>query len=321
MVAPTVTSDDVTMRTESVVGDTRWLRRLRLLGVAAPVAFIVALQLIRPGLVDARWPEHGDEVIAALTALATIVFGWLMFELIGRSHRLVIEQRESHDRRERDHLLERERLATLLSERERIARELHDSLAQVLGVAHLRLTSVTADPALSPLPQVRRELDDLAGMCHEAYGDVREAILGLRESARADRSLVEGLQAYADAFTRRTGITTEVHAADDVRLDPIVELHMVRVAQEALTNVRKHSGASTAVIRLHQDPEWTFLEVEDNGAGFDPSRVQTGRDGFGLAATRERAELVGGRFTIDSAPGRGTRVAIHRPEVALGALA
>ncbi|MFT3876227.1 MAG: sensor histidine kinase [Propioniciclava sp.] len=208
---------------------------------------------------------------------------------------------------------ERMRAAALL-ERERIARELHDSLAQVLGVAHLRLHALAARPSVRADEPAHREVLDLAELCHEAYADVREAILALRESTNPDRTLLEHLRAYVATFSRTSGVPTSlvVHTGAEPCLAPCAEIQVVRIIQEALTNVRKHSGASGATVTVRALPHQVECTVADDGVGFEPADALSG-DGFGLTSMRERAEAAGGGLHVDSAPGRGTRVTVRVP--------
>lgn len=203
------------------------------------------------------------------------------------------------------------RESAVLTERVRISREMHDSLAQVLSVAHLRLWAIGARPELADSP-VRAELHDLAGICHEAHTDVRESIFGLRETARTDRSLVEGLDRCLESFER--------HAQVDTRLvvegrGPDLPIHrrmqLLRLVQEALTNIRKHADAQHATVRISCHEDETLLVVEDDGCGFETSAVT--QDRFGLETMRERAEAVSGQLHVDSTPGRGTRVTVRVP--------
>ncbi len=213
-------------------------------------------------------------------------------------------------------LRERDRLNATVAERERIARELHDSMAQVLGVTHLRLRAIGTNPAVQRAQDVAREVDDLAELAQDAYHDVREAILGLRSASNLDRGLVSSLAAYVEKFSRQSGVAVrlESRVARDPDLPPESEIQVIRVIQEALANVRKHAGAAHAVVRLTDDPDGTTIEVEDNGRGFDAAAVLTARDGgFGLQTMRERIELVAGTLAVDSEVGRGTRITVRIP--------
>jgi two-component system nitrate/nitrite sensor histidine kinase NarX len=204
---------------------------------------------------------------------------------------------------------------TILSERDRIARELHDSLAQVLGQIHLQLRGLEArtDGAA-----ISGDLAELADVADEAYRDVRETILGLRESIPSDGGLEAALRAYLAKYSRQTGIAAHLDCDGMAgrALSPKAEVQLLRVVQEALTNVRKHAGAMAVRVELRERDGTPVLSVTDDGAGFDPSRVGPSlTGGFGLRSMRERVELLGGTLDVHTAPGDGTRiVATLRPE-------
>jgi two-component system nitrate/nitrite sensor histidine kinase NarX len=214
-----------------------------------------------------------------------------------------------------ERMREGERQGAIVAERERIAREMHDSLAQVLGVTHLRLRALSAQPEVGALPEIEREIEDLADIQEEAYRDVREALLGLREASKPERGLMEGLRAFLVKYTQQSGVIARLDTDLDREppLSPRAEVQIIRVIQESLTNVRKHSGARTAVVRIASSPDATTIVIEDDGHGFDLGGTLMDRDGFGLHSMRERMELIGGTLTIDSAPGRGTRVIARVP--------
>jgi signal transduction histidine kinase len=208
-------------------------------------------------------------------------------------------------------LMQRDRLVAVLEERERLAREMHDTLAQVLGYLHLK--SEVARTALNAGEQakVHTELAEISSVSHEAYADVREAILGLRETVSPRRGFVAALREYAVKFSQQAGVPTQVEmrGCETLKLAPEAEVQLMRVIQEALTNVRKHSEARKACVSLdHQ--EGLRITIEDDGKGFDPAVMDNDRDRFGLFTMRERVERVGGRLEIDSVPGGGTRVCV-----------
>jgi signal transduction histidine kinase len=130
-----------------------------------------------------------------------------------------------------------------------------------------------------------------------------------------DRALMESLRAYLEKYQRQSGIPTTLdnEGAEDVVLPSRYQVQILRVVQEALTNVRKHSGATKAVVRVRDDLVLTTFVIEDDGHGFDVTSQPFTRDGFGLHSMRERMELLGGTLTIDSEPGRGTRVVAAVP--------
>jgi signal transduction histidine kinase len=205
-------------------------------------------------------------------------------------------------------------------ERERIARELHDSLAQALG--YVRLQAAAARDALAQgKPEaavtVLSQIGEVAG---DAYVEVREAILGLRSSGSGvERSLTDALTEYIQRFREQSGVDVglEIGAgAAQAGLAPAVEVQLVRIVQEALANVRKHARTARAQLRLdvvarNAGPRLRAAIVDD-GRGFD-LHVSTAGGHFGLAIMRERAEGVGGTFRVVTAPGQGTSVEVEMP--------
>lgn len=212
-------------------------------------------------------------------------------------------------------LRQREEMSAIIAERERIAREMHDSLAQVLATCHLRLCALERRHDVRDHEALVDEIAALGSMTHEAYVDVREAILGLRESSHTDRGLLASLRIYLEKFSHQTGLAghLETDLPDDLGIAPGTEIQVIRVIQEALTNVRKHAAASIAIVRVTSDDEAVSLVVQDDGRGFDPGATAGRDDGFGLHAMRERMALVGGTLSIHSTPGGGTRVIARVP--------
>lgn len=204
-----------------------------------------------------------------------------------------------------------------LEERERIAREMHDGLAQALGFLNLRL-SVTERMLDGGLPgPIRQELAEMRKVTGEAYEEVRQAIFGLRTMVSRGLGLVPTLSEYLHEFSQQAGIQVRLEVSEGdalLRLNPEVEVQLVRIVQEALHNVRKHSESTTAQVRLWREAEDLLVAIQDDGTGFDPvAPPADGRRHFGLATMRERAESVGGTLGIQSAPGTGTQVRLRLP--------
>jgi nitrate/nitrite-specific signal transduction histidine kinase len=218
-------------------------------------------------------------------------------------------------------LYEQAQQLAVLEERERIARELHDSLAQALGYIGLRAGLAMDHLESDDLAGLRSEIERVEETAEEAYTDVRASILDLR-SGSPERGLIPTLTEYLKKFSLETGIKAEIHVPEGVlpRLAPAAEIQLIRVVQEALTNVRKHAVAARAVVRFEcAEDESTIVSVEDDGRGFDLAGAEK-RAGahFGLQTMRERTESVGGSLEIETAPGRGTRVIAVFPSAARG---
>jgi two-component system nitrate/nitrite sensor histidine kinase NarX len=231
-------------------------------------------------------------------------------EYLGALSRLAAIALTSAQARENEHQ------SAILDERERIAREMHDSLAQVLGVTHLRLRALDSFQGVRDSLEIAVEVAALADICEEAYHDVREAILGLRDATRTERGLLDSLRAFLVKYTQQCGIQTSLVSDldHDLSLSPRSEVQVIRVIQEALTNVRKHSGASSATVWITESESTTTFVVEDDGDGFDPGGSLFNRDGFGMFTMRERMGLLNGSLSVDSTPGHGTRVIVGVPE-------
>jgi signal transduction histidine kinase len=203
-----------------------------------------------------------------------------------------------------------------LEERDRLGRELHDGLAQVLGYLHLKSKAVEGLLSSGEVAQAQAELREMQEVAQEAYGDVRESILGLRTTITPGAGLIPALTEYLHKFSQQSGISARLVVGDDARMEfaPAAEIQLLRIIQEALTNIRKHSQASRAWVRFEADREGVVITVEDDGQGFDPSRIgQDGQHHFGLQTMRERAESVGGNLHISTEPGQGTRVIVRLP--------
>src|SRR3990172_4103771 len=213
-------------------------------------------------------------------------------------------------------LLERERYVAVLEERERLAQEMQDSLAQVLGYLHIKAQTTKRHLDRGETARADGELADMATLAHEAYVDVREAILGLRETVSPTRGIVGTLQEYLQKFARQAGIAAELEVEGGAapQFPPEAEVQLVRVIQEALTNVRKHANASKAWVRIASLPSEIGISIEDKGRGFDPSSLNEDGPRFVVRTMRERVEPVVGRLEIESSPGCGTTVRIFLPQ-------
>ncbi len=197
-------------------------------------------------------------------------------------------------------------------ERLRIARELHDETAQALAslLVRQRVAERSPDPE-----SLQRTMADLRVLTAETLEGVRRMALELRPTMLDDLGLVAAVEAFGRQFAARTGIPVDVRMSRrPERLPPEVELVAFRVIQEALSNVARHSGANRAEVRLGASASLLSVSVADDGQGFEPETALDSRQrSLGLFGMRERAGLVGGRLSLDSAPGRGTRVRLEIP--------
>jgi signal transduction histidine kinase len=204
---------------------------------------------------------------------------------------------------------------TVVEERHRIAREMHDGLAQELGYLYLKTGELEGDPSISA---VRDNVREIKAVVARAYEDVRHAIFGLKVVVSRGMGLVATLAEYLHEFREQTGIPVKLKVADEraTRFSPQVEIQLIRIIQEALSNVRRHAQARQGRVTFDSEGGEAKVIVEDDGRGFDPEEAtRPGRVSFGLQTMRERAESAGGSLDVESEHGLGTRVIIRLPLV------
>ncbi len=194
----------------------------------------------------------------------------------------------------------------LLQERERLARDLHDSVTQSLYSLTLWIEAGQRSARAGDLAHVEEYLERLEEGTRQAVRDMRLLVYELRPPALEDEGLVGALQERLDAVEKRSGIQVQLEVQGDLDLPAEIEEGLYRIAQEALNNALKHAGASAIIVRLHAGSE-VELEIADDGAGFD-HHATSDMGGMGLANMQQRAAQLGGALRIVSTPGRGTRV-------------
>lgn len=207
-----------------------------------------------------------------------------------------------------------ERALAVMRERERIARELHDSAGQVLAFVNTQGQATRRLLARGNVELADEHLARLVEVAQEADTDLRESILGLRV-ALADQGLARALAAYLDQYQRRYGIRAELVSGEAVAgtaLEPFVEVQLLRIVQEALTNARKHSGARAVRVALECDAACVTVIIRDDGCGFAADDMRE-REGVGLRVMRERAREVGGDIVVRSTPGEGATIIVTTP--------
>ena len=192
-------------------------------------------------------------------------------------------------------------------ERRRVARDLHDEVNQSLTALLLRLEAAVQDAP----PSLKEELTQTKRLANQAMGELLDLARQLRPTALDDHGLVAALQTHVKEYNRRGPASAHFWADPTVRdLPPDVQVVIYRVAQEALVNAARHSGASRVEVSLEHSDSSVYLLVSDNGSGFAFAEEAKG---LGLSGMRERALLVGGSLEIDSSPGKGTSIKLEVP--------
>ncbi|MBS0467832.1 MAG: type IV pili methyl-accepting chemotaxis transducer N-terminal domain-containing protein [Proteobacteria bacterium] len=205
-----------------------------------------------------------------------------------------------------------EREAAVAQERALIARELHDSIAQSL--AFLKIQAQLLRDAIAKGRDAARDqgLAELDAGVRECYADVRELLVHFRTRTQ-DEDIESALRSTLSKFEHQSGLLAQLTMeGQGLPLAPDVQIQVLHIVQEALSNVRKHAGAKNVQLRVQRHPQWCF-EVRDDGQGFDPQGVQPDSLHVGLVIMRERAERIGATLTLDTQAGHGTRVTLVLP--------
>ena len=257
--------------------------------------------------------------LASLALMAGLIVAFLASRHVGRLQREIELQQLAEQQNRRD----LERLSARLvsaqeEERRSLARELHDAVGQSLTAIKMEmgvaLRGVEADS------RAHASLEEARALAESTLQSVRDLSQVLHPSMLDDFGLPEALRAHLRGFSRRTGIRAQLtHERMDDRLSPELEVCVYRIVQEALTNVARHSGASSCTVSLVRRDGLLHLTIEDDGRGISATALRPvdARRGLGLIAMRERAQALAGTFEVDNRREGGTRVIVRLPAPAV----
>jgi signal transduction histidine kinase len=283
-------------------------RRLLLfkwLMVVIPPVTVVVSQILLGSLMGHPMDGHAVSLLLAFPILVlAYIFAETMFRVLGRLQAEALA-------REQDILT----MNAVMQERERLSRELHDGVAQLVAHLLLRLDTIKELVEADRHQEAEAELERLRGITDEIYEDIGESITGLRTNV-AERGLIRALRDYVDQFEERHQIPVSLRADDAAdQLPPLAAFQLFRLIQEALTNVRKHAAAREATVTLTSNgPDELRVVIADDGQGFTPGIQRSGEARpLGLTSMRERVEALGGTFQVNSRPGSGTQVTATIP--------
>lgn len=205
---------------------------------------------------------------------------------------------------------------SVTEERGRIAREMHDGLAQVLGYLNLQVQTLQALLDQDKLDKLKDQLTQMREAVRTAHADVREDILSLRTTLANDKGMIPAIADYVDEFGIQTKKEVQFvnECGDEVNLSSLAQVQLVCILQEALSNVRKHSRANHVTVHVSKEgadeDQHVVLRISDNGVGFAASGSKRS---FGLQTMRERAQSVKGELRVDSILGKGTNLECRLP--------
>lgn len=243
----------------------------------------------------------------------------LLSALAGKSAIAIANAELYEDLREREQQLEKltsARVASQEEERRRIAREIHDGLGQMLTA--IKFNVEVLEDAVGSAPEEKKKLDEIKALLDSVMSEAREISYNLMPSVLEDFGLIPALQLLCENVSKRLNLSVSfrAHGVSD-RFDRGWEVNLYRIVQEALTNVAKHAGATSADVQLLGMERGARLVIEDNGTGFTMGGAVRGASregGIGIVSMRERALSFGATLSIESGPGKGTTVIVDIPE-------
>jgi signal transduction histidine kinase len=277
--------------------DRRRYRRLKLLTTIGPTLFVAVAETVRFYYLRTMLPPASVSLVAiAVTLVGAAGFSSYVFD--------VIEKMENERRTYQDAML-------ALQERERLAREMHDGLAQTLAVINLKVYQAKTLLDGQRLDELRRELDDIRGAVNKSYSEVRQSLYDLRAGKRLEEGFWTAVRTLAKDFQEGAKVGVEVTPLpnDSVPWNDMASVQILRIIQESLANIRKHAEAKHVQIRAAYVDDVVELKVTDDGKGFVMGPEPLNHH-FGLGIMQERAETFGGRVAIQSELGVGTVVTI-----------
>jgi signal transduction histidine kinase len=259
-------------------------------------------------------PDSGLATLIVATVIVSTLLGFLIEAIAHQSHQRLDLIRELQA--ERLARLDAEREAGVLAERARLSRDLHDTLAQ--GFTSIVMHLEAADAVMADGAPARRPLTDARRIARDSLGEVRQLVWALRPAQLRDGDLVAALERMVKGWGTEHGIAATFRLdGTGAPLPPAIEVTLLRVAQEALTNVERHAAATAVDVVLTRFDDVIHLDIRDDGRGFEPDQHLTpgalATGGFGLSGIRERVESRGGDVEIESGPGLGTTVAVVLP--------
>ncbi|GLI00817.1 histidine kinase [Phytohabitans aurantiacus] len=290
------------------------------LGVAGVLVTSVVLNTMTMGAPEATPASLGGYlgviIVQSAAIGAGIVFGEKASEQQRRRDEMVARLEAALEENAGLHaqLLTQAREAGVLDERQRMAREIHDTLAQ--GLAGI-ITQVQAAQRVWPEPaRARPHVDRALALAKESLTEARRSVQALQPRELEEARLPDAVADLARRWSNETGVEPSVEiTGEPVPLSPAIEVALFRVAQEALTNVAKHASAARVGLTLSYLGDVVLLDVRDDGVGMRDADS----GGFGLNSMRQRIRGIGGAVTVESAPGEGTAVSVSVPMMSVGA--
>lgn len=274
---------------------------LKILTIVGPTAYVAGGEIFRTYYLTRHFsPTTVSALAVGTTLVGAIIFSWYVFR--------AIERLETERRTFKEALLS-------LKERERIAREMHDGVAQNLAVLKIEAYKLKDFVHHHDESGLRQEIEVLEALLNQTYLEVRQTLYDLRASQRLDEGFWPIIERQAKEFERTTNIRVIVQplSPPDELWSDLASVQILRIIQEALANVRQHAQARRVDVRCIRQERVVEFIIADDGVGFAMEGREGSTDHYGLEVMRERAEAIGGKLDIESHLGDGTTVRILVP--------
>ncbi|MGI5971434.1 MAG: histidine kinase N-terminal 7TM domain-containing protein [Oscillospiraceae bacterium] len=230
--------------------------------------------------------------------------------------RLAVIYEITAKKRVQQELLKQQWKLAVIEERERMARDLHDNIGQVLGFINLQAQGIRKELVNAGVENISMKLNKLIDASQSAHAEIRRYIRDVRSSAYFEKDFITAFKAVVSSFEEQTGMNVRINIPPDFtgeELEPASRMNLLNILREAMNNVRKHAEAENLYIDFSLSQGLLNAVVEDDGKGFDAAQQNAVKSGFGLDIMRERALEAGGQIDISSAAGRGTRIELRIP--------
>lgn len=275
---------------------------LKLLTIWGPTLFVAGGELFRTIYLRRHFsPAMVSAIAVGTTLVGAIIFSWYVFR--------AMENLERERRAYKEAMLS-------LQERERIAREMHDGVAQNLAVLKIEVFKLREAVQRYQDPALTRQSDQLESIVNQTYLEVRQTLYDLRASQRLHEGFWPTVERQLEEFHRVSGVRVQFEPLRPPQelWNELASVQILRIIQEALANVRRHAEASRVAVTCRLEEQSVRIQVEDDGRGFNVDQLDTSAvDHYGLQVMQERAEAIGGRLEVASRRGVGTTVAIVLP--------
>jgi signal transduction histidine kinase len=273
------------------------------IAVLLPAVFVGFFEIFRHDVLGSISVGLGNVMVAGVAALTSLMYYYGIFNYIESLNMKLQEEKEEK---------------ATLSERDRIARELHDSVSQALFFMNIKAQAIEASVSQGKKPL--EEVIELRKAVKITDADVRQHIFDLQIASQVNIDFISTIQSYLMNFQEQSGIKTDLNIIGnmDGKLNKRTINQLIRIFQEVLWNVRKHADASWVMVQLTEESSHAVMTITDDGKGLDMNDLKQKKSSFGLKIIEERAASIGAELKINSEPGKGTTVLIHLPFETLG---